>query len=130
MAKIKKNKVLIIEDESDMVKILNKRFSQNEFDVLVSSEGSQGVSIAQNNKPDIIVLDLMLPTGDGLEVLESLNGLPETKDIPVIVVTGNKDERYKKQVIDKGVAAYLEKPYSFETLMDIINNIFKNKKGI
>ncbi len=81
------SKVLLIEDDSLMVKMYNMKFSHDGFDVEVALDGEDGLQKAKTVSPDIIVLDIMLPRMSGTEVLEKLREDPHTKDIPVIVLT-------------------------------------------
>ncbi len=117
--------ILIIEDESDIAKVLFKRLSQNGFKVIVASDGYRGTAMAIKNKPDLIILDLMLPSGDGLFVLKNLRNSDYTKFIPIVVLTGQKDEDYKKKVLEEGVDAYMEKPYAPNELINTIKYILE-----
>ncbi len=121
------NKILIIEDEADIVKVLTKRLLRHSFKVIVAGEGWKGTELAHKEKPNLIILDLMLPAGDGLTVLKNLKMISRTAYIPVVVLTGKSDEEYKKKVIAEGVEAYLQKPYDVNELISIINEILKDK---
>jgi len=121
------NKILVIEDEADIVKVLKKRLLEHSFEVVVAMEGYKGTELAHREKPDLIILDLMLPVGDGLTILKNIKAASETSRIPVVVITGKKDEDYKKKVIAEGVEAYLEKPYDAVELIEIINESLKKK---
>ncbi|MFQ5867777.1 MAG: response regulator transcription factor [bacterium] len=120
-----KKKILIIEDEQDVAKLLVARLKSADYESVVASDGYQGVEFAHKENPDLIILDLMLPAGDGLTVLKNIRLSGHTREIPIVVLTGIKDEKYKKKVIDKGVEAYLEKPYEPDTLITTIQNILK-----
>jgi DNA-binding response OmpR family regulator len=120
-----KKKILIIEDEQDVAKLLVARLKSADYESVVACDGYQGVEFAHKENPDLIILDLMLPAGDGLTVLTNIRLSGYTREIPIVVLTGIKDERYKKKVIDKGVEAYLEKPYEPDTLITTIQNILK-----
>ena len=116
-------KILIIEDEEDVAIVVRKRLVDAGFAAVVSADATQGVQMAHDEKPDLIVLDLMLPAGGGLKVLKDIKISMHTKFIPVVVLTGMKDEEYKKQVLDEGVDAYLEKPYEPTHLIATIEKI-------
>jgi len=81
------------------------------------------VEVACTFNPDLIMLDLMLPGGDGLVVLKRLWMIPSVKNIPVVVLTGVRDEGYKKKILEAGVSAYVEKPYDVEDLLSKIRGI-------
>ena len=117
------HKILIIEDEVDTAKVLAKRLSVSNFEVAVASDAYQGTELAHKAKPDLIILDLMLPAGGGLRVLENIDKSSETVAIPVIVLTAMKDEEYKRRILDKKIEAFLEKPYDFAELIKTINQV-------
>jgi len=116
-------KILVVEDEADIAKVLVKRLSKEGFEVLLAGDAYQGVALAHKEKPDLLILDLMMPAGDGLSVLQNLRKSTKTSTIPIIILTGNKDEEYKQKVLKEEVAAYLEKPYEADALIDTIKNI-------
>ena len=117
------HKILIIEDEIDISKVLNKRLTDAGFKTSVSADAYQGVEMAHQEHPDLIILDLMLPAGGGLSVLKRIRVSTHTKFIPIVVLTGMKDEKYKKEVLDEGVEAYMEKPYEINELLETIKKI-------
>jgi len=119
------SKILIIEDEPDITKVVRKRLMEEGFEVIAAQDGYQGVKSAHKEKPDLIILDLMLPAGDGLSVLKNIRMSAHTRYIPVVVLTGIKDEEYKQKVMGEGVEAYLEKPYEPDVLTTTIKNILK-----
>jgi len=122
---MEKKKILIIEDEEDVAKLLVARLKTTDYESAVACDGYQGVEFAHKENPDLIIMDLMLPAGDGLTVLKNIRLSGHTREIPIVVLTGIKDEKYKKKVIDEGVEAYLEKPYEPDTLITTIQNILK-----
>ena len=123
------SKILIIEDEPDTVKVVAKRLTQSGFEVVVAVDAYEGVKFAHKEKPDLIILDLMLPAGGGLSVLKNIRMTTGIRSTPVVVLTGIKNEGYKQQILDKGVEAYLEKPYDPDVLISTIRNIL-NKENI
>ncbi len=116
-------KILIVEDETDIAKVLLKRLSDAGFEIQYASDAYLAVKLAHESKPDLIILDLMLPAGGGLFVLKNLKLSDPTNVIPVLVLTGIKDEEYKKNVIAEGVSAYMEKPYDHHELLSVINKL-------
>ncbi len=121
-------KIIIVEDELDTVKVLAKRLSSKGFEVVTAADAYQGITLALKEKPDLIILDLMLPAGGGLSVLKNIRMSGRTRIIPVVVLTGIKNEDYKRQVLNEGVEAYLEKPYDPDVLISTIQNILKKEK--
>lgn len=122
------SKILIIEDELDTVKVVTKRLTQNGFEVVVALDAYEGVKFAHKEKPDLIILDLMLPAGGGLYFLKNIKMAAGIRFTPVVVLTGIKNEEYKQQILDEGVEAYLEKPYDPDELISTIRGILKKEK--
>jgi DNA-binding response OmpR family regulator len=118
-----RKKILVIEDEQDVAKLLVIRLKSFNYEVAVADSGIQGIELAHKEKPDLIILDLMLPAGDGLSVLDTLRLSSYLRFTPVIVLTGLQDEEYKKKVIEKGVDAYFQKPYDAEQLLSSIKSL-------
>ncbi len=123
------SKILIIEDEPDTAKVITKRLAQSGFEVVVAADAYEGVKSAHKERPDLIILDLMLPAGGGLSVLKNIRMSAELRLIPVLVLTGIKNEDYKRQILDEGVESYLEKPYDPDELISTVRNIL-NKENI
>ncbi len=116
-------KILVIEDEGDLAKVLKKRLTSSGFEVIISLDAYQGIEAAHKEKPDLIILDLMMPAGGGQTVLKNLKISKDTMSIPVVVITGTKNEELKNEILAQGVEAYLEKPYDSEELIKIIKKI-------
>lgn len=115
--------ILIIEDEPDLAKVLARRLSSSGYNVIIAQDAYLGVSEAHKSKPDLIILDLMLPGGGGHSVLERLDVSTHTNLIPVIILTGMQDEQYKQKILAHGIAAYFEKPYEYQNLLSEIKKL-------
>lgn len=87
-----------------------ERFSKEGFDVRVAQDAVMATREVQRFNPDLVVLDLMLPAGGGIQVLRSLRNFVRSKFIPVIVTTAMQNEDYKKEVLSLGVKKYYQKP--------------------
>jgi len=111
MPKIKKAKktILIVEDEPDVQEIYKTKFEKFGYKVITAKSGTSGIDLTVREKPDLILLDIVLPLKEGFEVLENLKRNPETKDIPVVILS-NLDQDYEiKMGKNLGAAAYLTK---------------------
>ena len=115
--------ILVVEDELDEQKVVAKRLSSRGFTVHCASDGYQAVQKAHSLAPDLIVLDLQLPAGDGLSVLRKLRISKNTKSTHIVVLTGMTNELFKQSVLTEGVDAYLQKPYDSQVLLDTIDKI-------
>jgi DNA-binding response OmpR family regulator len=120
--------ILVVEDELDVQKVVAKRLSSRGFTVHCASDGYQAVQKAHKIVPDLIVLDLQLPAGDGLSVLRKLRISDSTKKTHIVVLTGMTNELFKQSVLTEGVDAYLQKPYDSKVLLDTIDEILGKKE--
>ena len=115
--------ILVVEDELDVQKVVAKRLTSRGFTVHCASDGYQAVQKAHSLAPDLILLDLQLPAGDGLSVLRKLRISGSTKKTHIVVLTGMTNELYKQNVLAEGVDAYLQKPYDSQVLLETIDKI-------
>lgn len=118
-----KYRILMVEDEPDISKALCKRLAGAGYEVRMAADALIGLKEAHDFKPSLIILDLKIPAGGGLGVLEKLSLSTNTSHIPVVVLTGIQDEAYKRKVLDAGVTAYFTKPYDHEKLLSEIRTI-------
>lgn len=103
------NKVLLIEDEVLILRMYEKIFAYEGFEVITAEDGETGIEKAKTEKPSIILLDIMMPKMDGLKVLEILKQEDETKAIPVVMLTNLSSDTVIKEAFSKGSAGYLVK---------------------
>jgi CheY-like chemotaxis protein len=121
-----KRKILIIEDNQDIQELYKYAFEAGGYEVSLSKDGMAGLDETLNFKPDVILLDIMMPEMNGFEFLEALNNNEEIKDIPVAVITNLSQEQEKKKAIDKGASLYLEKSdFEGTDLVEKVNELFK-----
>jgi len=102
-------KILIVEDEQVLSKVLKEKFEKAGFETKVSGDGEVAISDSKSFLPDIIVLDLVLPKKSGFEVLKAVKADPETKGIPVIVVSNLGEDSDIKQALSLGAKDYFVK---------------------
>ena len=120
------SKILIIEDNVDLASLARDLLVKNGYEVLVCYDGIQGREVVMKEKPDLILLDLMLPGGGGFYVLENLKLSSLTKFIPVVVLTASKDKEHRRKAEELGVEAFIEKPYDNRQLLAIIQGFLNN----
>ena len=118
-----KEKILIIEDDLDLSKVLAMRLTKAGFEVMTSPDAMFGVKEAHQFKPNLIILDLMLPAGGGIAVLERLKLSVNTNQIPVFILTGSGDENLKQKALDLGAQKLASKPYEFDQFLAEIKTI-------
>jgi CheY-like chemotaxis protein len=115
-------KVLVVEDDPKIQLSLRVRLKAEGYGVLTAEDATLGVSNAVRERPDLIVLDIMIPGGGGLWVAKCLRTVPETKNIPVVFITASREPGLRERAELLGPAAYFEKPYDAAALMNTIND--------
>ncbi len=116
-------KILVIEDDKFLMKIINKKLSSENYDVIEALDGKQGLDIVKNQKIDLILLDLILPEMDGFEVLANLKSDPELSRIPVIVISNLGEASQIEKALKMGADDYLIKAHF--TPAEIVERIEK-----
>jgi DNA-binding response OmpR family regulator len=121
-----KKKVLVIEDEITLQKALTEFLTADDFDVFEAMDGEAGVIAAKEKKPDLILLDIIIPKKDGYEVLEELKKDPATKNIPIILLTNLETPEDIQKAFEKGATTYLVKSdYKLEDIVKRIKEALK-----
>jgi len=120
-----KKKILIVDDEADLVGMVALRLEANDFVVIKAYDGQAGLDMARNEKPDLIVLDLMLPKIDGYKVCRMLKFDEKYRNIPIIIFTAKAQDADKKLGEDVGADAYVIKPFDSALLLDKIFQLLK-----
>jgi DNA-binding response OmpR family regulator len=115
-----KKKILIVDDERDIVKALMIRLQGAGYEVVTAFDGAQGVFMAHKEKPDLIILDIRMPAGNGFSVAQRLKRSMHTFTIPVIFLTGSPEKNAEEKAMALGARFYIKKPYDPEELLDAI----------
>ena len=117
-------KVLFIEDEASLQKAIGDALAAEEFEVVPALDGEAGLRLAKDQKPDLILLDLIMPKMSGIDVLKRLKESGDTKDIPVIVLTNSEEMEHIQQAIDLGATTYLVKiNYKLDEVVEKIKGV-------
>ena len=116
-------KILCVEDNDDNLFMLHRRLTRAGFEVKVATNGAEGVEWAKTLLPDLIVMDLILPKLDGWEATRRLKNQPETKHIPIIVLSSHSGEQHREKAFAAGCDAYETKPADFEKLVGKIRSL-------
>ena len=116
-------RVLIVEDEPSILKFLSQNLALRGFDVVVATNGHEGLEQARACKPDLILLDLMLPLMSGWEVLKHLGKTGVLERIPVIVVTAASREEDERRARSLGATDYLVKPFGVPEMLERIRAV-------
>ncbi len=114
------SKILIVDDDPDLRQALKLRLRANHYDTVHAVDGYSAITQAHKEGPDLIILDLGLPAGDGFVVLERLQSDDRLCDIPVIVLTARDPQSSEQRVLKSGAAAFFQKPADNAELLEVI----------
>lgn len=119
--------ILIIEDEEDIRELVRYNLAREKFNVDEAASGEEGLTSATRNKPDLILLDLMLPGKDGMQVCRELKQSAETRDIPVVMMTAKGEESDIVAGLELGAEDYVVKPFSPKVLVARVKAVLRRK---
>jgi len=112
-----KKKVLVIDDENDILLIIKSALHEEGYDVATANNGYDGLALAEDASPDLIILDIMMPEMDGFEVLQQLKENEKTAQIPVVILTGLSSKDKIREALNKGIDYYIVKPFEYQDLV-------------
>jgi len=124
-----REKILIVEDEKDIVKMLEYNLKKEGLRTFSVRDGEDAVDFANKQQPDLVILDLMLPGMDGLEVCKNLKNNSKTASIPIIMLTAKSQESDKVVGLELGADDYMTKPFSPRELIARIKAVLRRMKG-
>ncbi|MFH1664763.1 MAG: response regulator [Candidatus Omnitrophota bacterium] len=110
-------KILVVDDEINIVKVLVSRLAAAGYEVVAAYDGMQAVASAHREKPDLIILDIQMPAGSGVNVFDNLARSANTILIPVIFITAFADEETREKVMKMGARDFIAKPFDSGTLL-------------
>ena len=110
-------KILYVEDNEDNVYMLKRRLERAGFEVIVASDGEQGLAVAHDQRPDLILMDLSLPVLDGWQATRRLKGSEETRTIPVIALSAHAMPGDREKALEAGCDEYDAKPVNLPSLL-------------
>jgi DNA-binding response OmpR family regulator len=116
-------KILIIEDDPKLALALSVRLKANGYATWIASDSVMALSMAVRMKPDLILLDICLPAGNGFDLIARFEEFEETRETPIILTTASKDPNLRTKSIDSGAAGLLRKPYEPEELLGIVEQV-------
>ncbi|MDE3247899.1 MAG: response regulator transcription factor [Bacteroidota bacterium] len=121
----KGKKILIADDEPDILEIVHYNLKQEGYDVYTAKDGDDALAKAKQLKPDLIILDIMMPRKTGVEVCSLLRGQPAFKDTLIVFLTAMSDESSQVDGLDRGADDYISKPISPKVLVSRVNALFR-----
>ena len=124
-----KQKIIIIEDDEILSKVLCTELGDAGFEVLPAFDGESGLKLVRSEKPDLVLLDLILPKKHGLEVLEEIKKAPDMRDIPVIILTLLGEDETIKKGLRLGAEDYLVKSsHALAEIVERVKNFFAQEQ--
>ncbi|MEM7662350.1 MAG: phosphate regulon transcriptional regulator PhoB [Pseudomonadota bacterium] len=117
--------ILIAEDESAVCELLKYNLEREDYDVAVASDGEEALLLMEERAPDLLLLDWMLPKVPGIEVCRRVRARPETKNLPIIMLTARSEEGDRVRGLDTGADDYITKPFSTTELMARIRAVMR-----
>jgi DNA-binding response OmpR family regulator len=124
---MEKKRILLVDDEKDLVETLTFRLTTNNYEVINAYDGQEGLEKARSEKPDLIILDLMLPKMDGYKVCGLLKSDTRYSKIPVVMFTARAQESDKQMGEEVGADAYITKPFDPKVLLTKVQELLGEK---
>jgi DNA-binding response OmpR family regulator len=115
--------ILIVDDDTNLTKLYEAALSARGYRVVIANDGENALSMAEAEKPNLILLDIMMPNIHGLHVLDILKATPETKDSKIIMLTALGDDATKEKAIETGASDYIVK--SETNMADVLDRVAK-----
>jgi len=119
-------KILVVDDERHIVRLVEVNLTRAGYDVATAYDGIEALEVVKKARPDMIVLDVMMPRMDGFEVLKRLQADEETQNIPVIMLTAKAQDADIFKGWSSGVSSYLTKPFNPRELLTFVERIFQS----
>jgi two-component system cell cycle response regulator DivK len=121
--------ILLVEDNELNWDMLSRRLGRKGYQVVVATDGQQGLDMARSEAPDLILMDMSLPVVDGWEATRQLKAAPETRSIPIIALTAHAMANDRQTALDAGCDDYEGKPVEFDRLLSKIQGLLTRTEG-
>jgi len=123
----KKKRILVVDDEPN-IRLLVKNMLGNRYNVVEAGDGNEAVTQAEKEKPDVVLLDILMPGKDGFTTCNQLKANKATKDIPVVMVTALQHKLDEKLALSLKADGYLRKPFTSDDLLNVIRSALSAKR--
>lgn len=120
-----KQTILVVDDEKDLLDLIEYNLKKEGFNVLKAENGEEGIAVAKEKNPDLVLLDIMMPKMDGLQAVEEMRKDDQLKNIPIIFLTARSDEKTEVEGLNKGGDDYITKPISTTKLISRIKAVLR-----
>ncbi|HVS72639.1 MAG TPA: response regulator transcription factor [Phycisphaerae bacterium] len=126
----RRKKILVVDDERDLVELIAMNLQRNGYEPLVAHDGAAGLELARRQKPDLAILDLMMPGLSGRDVTVALKGDPDTAGMPILMLTAKTEETDIIVGLSMGADDYVTKPFSMKVLMARVAAVLRRKAAV
>ncbi len=120
-----KKTILVVDDEQDILDLIEYNLKKEGFGVIKAEDGEEGISLAYEHNPDLVLLDIMMPKMDGMEVCDNLRNNDQLKNLPIIFLTARGDENTEVKGLNRGADDYIIKPISTKKLISRIKAVLR-----
>ncbi|NLL37931.1 MAG: response regulator transcription factor [Fretibacterium sp.] len=124
-----RNKILVVDDEKAILDLVTQMLYRHGYEVFTASDGDSGLLAIYDLRPDLVILDLMLPKMDGWEVCRRVKADPEVRGIPILMLTARRDERDLVEGLNLGADDYVRKPFSTAELSARVSAVLRRSTG-
>lgn len=126
MDKIEKRKILVVEDDRSFQSAIVEMLSQEGYETISAFDGEEGLAKLSQEKPDLVLLDIILPKKDGFEFLSQMKNNPETKEVPVLILTNLEEVDKVQKAVDLGATTFMIKSdYSIKEVLEKVKEALK-----
>ena len=122
-------RVLVVDDDPQVLRLMRVNLELEGYDVVSAPDGEEALEAVLNERPDVVVCDVMMPGMDGLTVLRNLRSNPRTSKIPFVVVSAKAQRSDVKAALDMGADRYITKPFDPQELLDAVENLLQGAGG-
>ena len=120
-------RILVIDDEADVLEVLRLVLSRSGYEVAATTSGIEGLASAQSDRPDLVLLDIMMQRMDGWEVLRALKSDAATRDIPVVILSARVEPKDKIRGLQEGAVDYVTKPFAVREILEKVAAILQGQ---
>ena len=121
--------IVVADDDPDIMLLVSSVLSKNGFEIVRATNGADALELVRSRRPDLAVLDISMPTRDGLDVLRAVRSDPETADLPVILLSARAQEADVKNGYAAGASKYVKKPFSPRDLVTAVRELLPDQDG-
>jgi two-component system alkaline phosphatase synthesis response regulator PhoP len=121
-------KIIVVDDEPYIARVIKFKLEQEGYNVISANDGQTGLQRIREEKPDLVLLDVMMPGLSGYDVCQQLKKDPALSGIPVVILTAKGQERDREQGLNMGASDYITKPFSPNRLLELVRNMIGEAK--